>query len=91
MATLLDDIETFLATSGMSPTRLGDDAIGDRHLVHQLRRSQRRIWPETEAKVRQFMESHGATVCGVCERRADNPEVRACVASNCGLRAKEAA
>jgi len=29
--------------------------------------------------------------CGTCDRRADQPEVDACTASNCGLRQKEAA
>lgn len=30
-------------------------------------------------------------MCGTCERRADQPEVQSCTASNCGLRQKEAA
>lgn len=29
--------------------------------------------------------------CGICERRADQPEVSACTDANCGLRQKEAA
>lgn len=52
---LLDDIEAFLLEhQDISPTALGDRALGDRHFVRQLRNG-RRVWPETEAKVRQFM------------------------------------
>lgn len=54
MATLLRDIERFLATHKMAPTRFGDGALGDRHFVRQLRDG-RRVWPETEQKVRSFM------------------------------------
>lgn len=31
------------------------------------------------------------TICGVCERRADQPEVKACTFSGCGLRQRQAA
>jgi hypothetical protein len=57
MDTLLNDVERFLIASGMSPTRFGDEALGDRHLVRTLRRG-RRLWPETEAKVRGFMATY---------------------------------
>lgn len=57
MTTLLDDIEAFLETHEMSPTRFGDDALGDRHFVKQLRQG-RRVWPETEAKARRFMSTY---------------------------------
>ena len=53
MGTLLDDIEAFLKAQRMAPTALGA-ALGDRHLVRQIREG-RRLWPETEAKVRSFM------------------------------------
>lgn len=54
---LLDDIETFLDEAGISPTALGDQALGDRHFVRQLRNG-RRVWPETEEKVRSFMAAY---------------------------------
>ena len=57
MNALLDDIEAFLETHGMSPTRFGDDALGDRHFVKQIRQG-RRVWPETEAKARRFMATY---------------------------------
>jgi hypothetical protein len=61
---LLEDIEAFLETHEISATALGHHALGDRHFVRQLRMG-RRVWPETEGKVRQFMDGfvpdHGAT------------------------------
>lgn len=54
---LLADIEAFLTTHDMAPTRFGVGALGDRHFVKQLRKG-RRVWPETEAKVRRFMATY---------------------------------
>jgi hypothetical protein len=54
---LLADIEAFLDAHGLSPTRFGHEALGDRHFVKQLRNG-RRVWPETEAKVRNFMVTY---------------------------------
>ena len=58
---LLNDIEAFLEKHEMSPTALGDRALGDRHFVRQLRQG-RRVWPETEGKVRAFMCEHEKAV-----------------------------
>jgi hypothetical protein len=55
--TLIEDIEAFLAAHEMAPTRFGDDALNDRHFVKGLRNG-RRVWPETEAKVRRFMATY---------------------------------
>ncbi|PHP21394.1 hypothetical protein CG471_02150 [Sphingobium sp. IP1] len=57
MATVLPEIEAFLKATGMAPTAFGDQALGDRHFVRQLRAG-RRCWPETEAKVRGFMAGY---------------------------------
>ena len=54
---LLHDIEAFLEAQGISATSFGAQALGDRHLVRQLRAG-RRVWPETEAKVRRFMATY---------------------------------
>jgi hypothetical protein len=55
---ILADVEAFIAsTPGMSMTRLGTEALGDPRFVPQLRDG-RRIWPETERKVRAFMDSY---------------------------------
>ena len=57
MSTLLTDIEAFLTTHEMKPTRFGEGALKDRHFVSQLRKG-RRVWPETEAKARRFMATY---------------------------------
>jgi hypothetical protein len=57
MPSLLTDIELFIDTHGLSATKFGEVAMGDRHFVKQLRNG-RRVWPETEAKVRQFMVTY---------------------------------
>lgn len=59
MAQLLDDIEAFLETHKMPPTTFGANALGDNHFVKQLRKG-RRVWPETEAKVRRYMATYRA-------------------------------
>lgn len=59
MGTLLQDIEAFLETHSatLSATAFGEGAMNDRHLVRQMRNG-RRIWPETEAKIRRFMATY---------------------------------
>ena len=57
MTQLLADIEAFLECHQLPPTRFGDEALGDRHFVRQLRAG-RCVWPETEAKVRRFMATY---------------------------------
>lgn len=59
MTTLLSDVEAFLKRTNMAPTPFGAEALGDRHFVRQLRAG-RRVWPETEQKVRQFMAKYEA-------------------------------
>lgn len=41
----------------MGAATFGDLVMRDRHLVRQLRNG-RRLWPETEAKVRAFMAEY---------------------------------
>ncbi len=43
--------------NGLSATAFGDLYANDRHLVRQLRNG-RRLWPETEAKIRKFMAEY---------------------------------
>jgi hypothetical protein len=60
--TLLTDIENFLAVHGMAESTFGREALGDWRLIAELRgegrAKPRRLWPETEAKVRDFMASY---------------------------------
>lgn len=57
METLLPDIEKFLETHQMAPTRFGEHALKDRRFVKQLRKG-RRVWPETADRVRNFMVTY---------------------------------
>lgn len=51
---LLSEIESFLSETEMGPSYFGKVATGNSELVMRLR-SGRRVWPDTEAKVRAFM------------------------------------
>jgi hypothetical protein len=57
MTNIVSEIDEFLASTGMKPTAFGDRVMRDRHLVRQLRNG-RRIWPETEQKIRIFMAEY---------------------------------
>lgn len=61
-STLLSEIEAFVATHKMAESTFGREALGDWRFIAELRgdngRRQRRIWPETEAKVRHFMATY---------------------------------
>lgn len=58
METLLSDIEAFLERHKMAASSFGG-AMGDRHFVRQLRAG-RRVWPDTEARVRRLMAERDA-------------------------------
>ncbi|MEH7827645.1 hypothetical protein [Gemmobacter denitrificans] len=60
---LLIEIEAFLAASGMGESYFGKAAAGNSELVARLR-DNRRVWPETEAKVRRFIKSRSAILNG---------------------------
>lgn len=62
MATLLDDIATFCSTHKLSERQFGELVAKDKNLVPQLRgdggKRPRRLWPETEAKIRHGMAAY---------------------------------
>ena len=73
MSNLLQDIDAFLEAHDLSEGQFGVLALRDKHLVPDLRGVQRsagpdappknlngprRLWPETEAKVRRFMSTY---------------------------------
>lgn len=62
MSTLLDDIATFCTAHGMSDRQFGELVLNDKNLIPQLRgeggKRPRRLWPETEAKVRSKMSAY---------------------------------
>jgi hypothetical protein len=54
MTSLLSEIEMFIDAHGLSQTRFGQAAIGDKHFVKALRGG-RDIRVSTERRVREFM------------------------------------
>ena len=59
---ILADIEAFIETHQMAESTFGREAVGDWKFIRDLRgsdtRRPRRVWPETEAKVRRFMATY---------------------------------
>lgn len=53
---LLSEIEAFLAETGMGPSYFGKQACGNSEIVARLKEG-RRVWPETETRVRAFILS----------------------------------
>ncbi len=100
-ATLLSDIEAFLLRCSIAPSTFGA-MVSDRHLVRQLRQG-RRVWPETEGRIRAKMnEIEGVqtpvakpeartVTCIACDRRLDDDALRACTDSDCPNADREAA
>lgn len=65
---LIQEIERFVAQHGMAESTFGREALGDWRLLPEMRgsakRRPRRLWPETEAKVREFMANYAPTEQG---------------------------
>lgn len=55
---LLREIERFLKSTNMPPTRFGRDAVRDPRLVFDLRNG-RQPSPRVQARVRAFMDTRG--------------------------------
>lgn len=51
---LLAEIEAFLSETGMGVSYFGKAAVGNSEVVTRLRNG-RRVWPETEATLRDFI------------------------------------
>lgn len=62
MSTLLDDVLAFCETQKLAESQFGVLALNDKNFVPDLRGDRRerprRLWPETEAKVRHFMATY---------------------------------
>lgn len=58
-AELLRDIDAFLQLTGMKPTNLGRASINDPMLYSDLKKG-RRLWEDTEQRVRGFMRMYSA-------------------------------
>lgn len=58
---LLNDVLAFCATHEMKESTFGRLAVNDWAFIRDLRGDngrERRVWPETEAKVRRFMATY---------------------------------
>jgi len=62
MSNLLQDIEAFCQVHELSESQFGTLALNDKNLIPQLKgdngKRPRRLWPETEARVRSWMASY---------------------------------
>lgn len=58
---LPETIEAFLTLHDMAPVTFGRLAAKDPHFVRDIRGG-RRVWPETDAKIRAFMAGHTSPV-----------------------------
>lgn len=54
---ILHDIDLFLRRTNLSETYFGRQAANDWKLIAQLRKG-RRLWPQTEQRIRAFMDSY---------------------------------
>lgn len=59
MGNLLTDIDAFLARNAVAESTFGREAVNDWQFVRSLRNG-RRVWPETAARVRKFMNDFEA-------------------------------
>ena len=55
---LIDEVRSFLADHEMPPTTFGRMAMRDPHFVRDLEAGKRRLFVETEQKVRDFMAAY---------------------------------
>lgn len=53
---LLEEIDTFIAETGMGEKYFGKKAVGNSEVVPRLRNGGR-VWPETERAIRDFINS----------------------------------
>lgn len=60
MTSLISEIKSFCERHDLAQTKFGLLALNDKAFVGQLHGG-RRLWPETEAKVRRFMAEYPST------------------------------
>jgi len=54
---LVEAVNRFIEDHSLSPVTFGREAMNDPHFVRDINKG-RRLWPETEAKVRRFMADY---------------------------------
>ena len=65
------EIDSFLTAHQMAESYFGRKAANDWKLVRQLRAG-RRLWPDTEARIRAFMASYQKPVRGRLSHRSSS-------------------
>lgn len=65
------EIDSFIKANQMAESYFGRKAANDWKLVRQVRAG-RRLWPDTEARIRTFMESYEKPVRGRLSHRSTN-------------------
>lgn len=93
-------LDTFLTAEKISDTEFGVLIDKDRTTVNRIRNGKLRPTLEVAALIEthtggavKMQDWTGLSVanCGVCERRADDPECMTCIRSDCGLSQRQAA
>ena len=68
---IISEIDSFLQTNQMAESYFGRKAANDWKLVRQLRAG-RRLWPDTETRIRAFMASYEKPARGRASHRSSN-------------------
>lgn len=84
---IIADIERFLAETGMKESTFGRGAVKDWKLIGDIRKG-RRLWPDTETRIRSFMDSYArqaprVAVCQVCSHHLNDVTLRSCTDTGC--------
>jgi len=66
---IVQEIDSFLTAHKMAESYFGRKAVNDWKLVAQLRAG-RRLWPDTEARIRAFMASYQKPARGRLSHRS---------------------
>lgn len=51
-------VDDFLSASGMSPTRLGREAVNDPNIIFDIRKNRRQLTIETADRILSFIKNH---------------------------------
>lgn len=94
-------LDRYLTDASISDAEFGALIDKDRTTVNRIRNGKVRptldVAAEIEAKtggavpMQAWTDLAQVAMCGVCERRADDPECDSCLRTDCGLHRKEAA
>jgi len=84
----MGEIDRFLAKTGMKESSFGRGAVNDWKLIGDIRKG-RRLWPDTEERIRTFMDSYEPkcpptiAVCNLCSQHLTDITLRSCSDTGC--------